>query len=398
MIENVSMLNDIGSFGSYDNNHYARPLDDNGIITTNVLLEGGYKSSFYNLAGWATKYGYDQHSNKSPIKIPAYTVNNLIGANRYANESFDNNVDGIFINSSPGKGTASFNSGGKLDGGALQVSFDSTGGASNDVGAYIDFGAVTAGKTYLINFSLLSAASGKTIKASFMQNGGAYSRLSDTRYLELTTTRAENQLLFTAPTSETNVMIALELNGKDCPFWLDNFQVFEANVTMTNPDDYIRFDYNTTGLPKKIAINGTYIDAKNISHSGTVTIDPFSSVVLMKQASSSAATQAATQRVTSQITETKTAEMKTKEALAMTVKVSPNPASEKLQVEVNLPAGTQAASMSIYSLAGVKLKTIPLSTSASIIPVDVSTFSNGVYIINIVYDGHIITKKFVKQL
>jgi hypothetical protein len=320
----------------------------------------------------------------------------LIGANKFANGSFNSNVNGVMVNSSPGVGTGTFNSGGKLDGGALQVSFDASSGATNNVGTHIDFGAVTAGKTYLIRFSLLSAAPGKTLKGFVLQNGGSYGRLSETRFFELSTTRTENEFLFTATSTETNVMIALELGGRDCPFWLDNFQVFEANITLNDPNDYMRFEYNGTSKSKTVLLSGNYVDAKNQAYTGSVTINPYSSVILIKKTSATT-TQAAARTITELTSATEMADIKTKETTEITVKVSPNPAHEKLQVAISLPASTQSASMSIYSLSGVKLKTLPLSAATSIVPVDVSSLNSGVYIINIVHDGQVTTRKFVKQ-
>jgi len=395
MIENSTILDDIPGFGSYNNNYYVRPTDQNGIITTTVQNNGQYTAAYYDLAGWNLKYGFDQQSVNSPMKIPSYTVTRLIGENKFANGNFNNNIDGAFVMSSPGRATSSFNSGGKLDGGAMQVTFDAAGGAGNSVGTYIDFGSVTAGKTYIIKFSLLSAAPNKTIQTFIQQNGGSYAKMSDLKYFNLSTTRTDNQFLFTAPASVTNTIIAFEIAGSNCPFWLDNVQVYEAEVAVVNPDDYMRFEYNGSSKPKSVALNGNYVDAKNNLYTGTISVAPFSSLVLIKQTSLTTAASQATVQNTSSLTAT--LETGAVQATAMTVKVSPNPVHEKLQIAVSLPNNTEAASISIYSLSGIKLKTVALATNASNVPVDVSSFNNGVYIININYDGHTITKKFVKQ-
>jgi parallel beta-helix repeat protein len=394
LVENSSTLNDIANFGSYNNNYYVRPTDQSGIITTTTQDNGLYTTAYFDLAGWNTQYNFDKQSANSPLKIPAYTVNKLIGTNKFFNGSFNNNIDGAFVMSAPGRGTGSFCSGGKLDGGAMQVTFDAAGGPSNNVGAYIDFGAVTAGKTYVVKFSLLSAAPGKTIKTFIMQNGGSYGKLSDLKYFNLSTTRTDNQFLFTAPSTLSNAMIAFEINGTDCPFWLDNLQIFEAEVATVNPDDYMRFEYNGTSNSKSVSLDGTYVDAKNKQYTGSISIDPFSSVILIKQTTLTTGTQAETQSTAALVA---TSEAIAQEATAIAVKVSPNPAHEKLQVAVSLPENTKAASMSLYTLAGVRLSTTPMYATDRIVPVEVASLNSGVYIININYDGHLITKKFVKQ-
>ncbi len=392
LIENVSTLDDIKNFGTYDSNNYVRPTADNGIIFTNNLENGQYNPGWYDLAGWKATYGYDRQSLNSPIRIPAYIVNRLVGTNNFANGAFNSNIDGVTVMSSPGISTASFNND-KMDGGALQVSFDASGGATNDVGTYINFGTMIAGKTYLVKFSLLGYSSRKTMKCTIKQNGGTYNILSETKYFDLTTTRTENQFVFTAPSTETNAQIVFETGGLDCPFWLDNMNIYEADVTFINANDYMRFEYNATAVPKSVRLTGTYVDPSNKPYSGTIIIAPFSSIILLKQPPAASALQEATQTSASLTA----IESNVSEATAVAVRVSPNPASENLHVALNLPQNTRAASMSIYSMNGVKLKTIVLSADTNTVSIDVSSFSSGVYIINISYDGHIITKKFVKQ-
>lgn len=47
-------------------------------------------------------------------------------------------------------------------------------------------------------------------------------------------------------------------------------------------DDAARFEYNASGSPKTIDLNGTYKDANNKTYTGKVTLQPFSSIVLTK--------------------------------------------------------------------------------------------------------------------
>ncbi|MBE9585349.1 right-handed parallel beta-helix repeat-containing protein [Mucilaginibacter sp. JRF] len=47
-------------------------------------------------------------------------------------------------------------------------------------------------------------------------------------------------------------------------------------------DNNTRFEYNATGAAKTVTLDGTYRDADNKTYAGKVTLQPFSSVVLMK--------------------------------------------------------------------------------------------------------------------
>jgi parallel beta-helix repeat protein len=57
-----------------------------------------------------------------------------------------------------------------------------------------------------------------------------------------------------------------------------------------NPNDVIRFEYNATNTSKTISLNATYVDVKNKSYSGSITLAPFSSVVLLKTGATSSTT------------------------------------------------------------------------------------------------------------
>ena len=47
----------------------------------------------------------------------------------------------------------------------------------------------------------------------------------------------------------------------------------------------LRFEYNATTIPKTISLDGNYIDVKNASYNGTITLAPFSSAVLIRNQS-----------------------------------------------------------------------------------------------------------------
>jgi uncharacterized repeat protein (TIGR02059 family) len=63
------------------------------------------------------------------------------------------------------------------------------------------------------------------------------------------------------------------LSGKDGNSFISPISLTDVNR--------IRFEYNSTNSNKAIALNGNYIDVKGTKYSGTLTLPPFSSVVLM---------------------------------------------------------------------------------------------------------------------
>lgn len=381
-----SRTDDFEHFGSFNNNNYVRPLDKNGIISLNFTSESGYSQyAFYDLKGWQNKYRYDLNSNESPVNIPMFKVSRLIGNNKFSNGKFNTNINGAYCLSAPGKCTASWVSDGKIDGGAMQVSFDAPGTELNNVGTYVHIGPTQAGKTYVIRFSLLSPNVGKTLKG-FMIDGTNYARLSTTKYFELTNTRKNHEFLYTATLSSSNVILAFEISGQDLPLVMDNFEAYEAEVVITNPDDYIRFEYNATPSSKTITLDGDYVDVNNRLSPKEVTLQPFSSVILIKQPVTQPLPSIADQQIAVEI----------KAPESRSVKISPNPAGSSIQISLRGFEQHQRTTLSLYSVSGIKLKTVPVTLTNQPLSVDVSSLTRGIYYIQLNVDGTIINEKFIK--
>jgi hypothetical protein len=89
---------------------------------------------------------------------------------------------------------------------------------------------------------------------------------------------------------------------------------------------------------------------KNNRYNGSITLAPFSSAVLMRQNTTSMVDAALS-------TASEAADLTISEANAMSLRVSPNPATENIQVSVSAAADGQKSSMTIRSISGATLKT-----------------------------------------
>ncbi|MCU7550616.1 Ig-like domain-containing protein [Chitinophagaceae bacterium LB-8] len=52
-----------------------------------------------------------------------------------------------------------------------------------------------------------------------------------------------------------------------------------------DPNSYLRLEYNASNTSKTVALDGTYIDMKNKTYSGSITLAPYASAVLLKTSS-----------------------------------------------------------------------------------------------------------------
>ena len=84
------------------------------------------------------------------------------------------------------------------------------------------------------------------------------------------------------------------------------------------------------------------------------------------------------------------------ESKVMSINVSPNPSRDRIQILVNAPEADDNATVTIHSISGVLIKTIPLSSSKQTIAIDVSSWKSGVYLMNLHSNGTVVNKRFVK--
>jgi hypothetical protein len=275
-----SVKDDIKEMGNLDRNYYARPVDDVLTILTQNFIAGGTRTNTYDLDGWKKAHGKDLYSKRSPLTIPTFKIVNLDNFNKYpyGNYSASSTVTtGIHGSNS----NISWSAGGKLDGGALQVK--SNGNSSVTIKA----GSLRKSKHYVLRFSAVSSKNA-ILKVLLMQSNSPYAVLGEKVTVELKTGRSEYEVIIPITSDESAASMRFEATDSDLTYWLDNVALHEAEAEAINPEDYIRFEYNATKMDKSIPLDGTYVDMKNVTYSGTLTLAPYSSRVLLRTSAVSA--------------------------------------------------------------------------------------------------------------
>ncbi|MBC7915418.1 MAG: T9SS type A sorting domain-containing protein [Pyrinomonadaceae bacterium] len=271
--------NDIANFGTFNNNYYARPIDDNLVIKVLQQVNGVYSYNNMSLDTWKSLYGKDLQSKKSPQQIPAFTITNS-GSNKFPNGIFNENINGLYAYAPANNSNASWSTG-TLDGGSLKLSFSNVSGKADRASVIIGIGAVTKDKKYQLKFSMLGTGENKTLYSFLRQSAGSYSDLSERKGKTIMENRSELDFIFTATASESNASIVLDIEEQTVPLYFDNIQLIEVEGNVSNPDDYVRFFYNPTNTSKGFHLSIPGIDVKNNSYSETFSLGPFSSSVLL---------------------------------------------------------------------------------------------------------------------
>lgn len=283
----LSAGNEIGSFGTIDNNYYARPSDDKAIIRT-VYNNGTYYSKMIDLEGWKPLFSKDVNSKNAPWQFAPYRLINLSGVDKFVNGTFNSTIKDVDHYSPQGNSVIAWSNNGKLDGGALQVSFSSNTGSDRRSSVTLNIGAVTANKNYVLNFSVIGTDENKTIETFLRKIGSPYNILTVKHLSKIKGSRTEYELLFTPTVSEASTCLVFNMQEQTSPVWFDNVKLMEADVLITKPQDSVRFEYNASASSKTIQLDAAYVDAKNVSYASSITLAPYSSAVLIRKNGSTA--------------------------------------------------------------------------------------------------------------
>jgi hypothetical protein len=65
--------------------------------------------------------------------------------------------------------------------------------------------------------------------------------------------------------------------------WFDNVALHEAEVSYTDPDDHVRLEYNATDAERIVVLDGTWVDVHGEERAGSLTLAPYTSVLLMRE-------------------------------------------------------------------------------------------------------------------
>ncbi|MEO7802324.1 MAG: Ig-like domain-containing protein, partial [Ginsengibacter sp.] len=269
-----SNLNDIKDFGKMDSNYYARPLDDRLVIFNNYVKNGSGVSENFVLENWKDKYNKDLASKRTAKQIAPYRLNRLLTASKVTNGLFATTVTGV----QNGSCSVAWSNDGKMDGGFLAVT-----PASRNSTVYLSVGALTAGKKYVVKYTVRgSIDSSSTISTYLRQALSPYTNLTPTQTRAITLSKSDNEMLFICATTEANATVVFRVDDR-VKYYLDNISVYEADAFITDVDDSLRFEYNASKSSKTISLGDDYVDAKNNKFSGSITLQPYTSAVLIKQ-------------------------------------------------------------------------------------------------------------------
>jgi uncharacterized repeat protein (TIGR01451 family) len=289
-----SLSDDLGSYGTFSKNTYARPFDDLVKIRAVKGVNGSIIGNDLTLGEWQTQSGQDATSANSPVTYRNYTVTRL-GTTRL-NQTFDVN-NGDWSTWGPNNNTQVVQDrSGKLDGSCLRVGFTGASGQRDSyLYAFVNVGAVTKGKQYLLKFDAIGSGIGQKMPFFLRQRDGGYRDLSSRKMVWIGADRQHYEMAFVATDNEPTTLLVTQLAENGQTVWFDNVSINEVDLAVASPADSIYLAYNPTTRDSLIRLTSLYRNSGRTNATmvqtntpsiqptiGTVQISPFSSVVLMR--------------------------------------------------------------------------------------------------------------------
>ncbi len=269
----TTQQNDNNLIGTLDSNYYARPIDDRLLIFNSYVNSSGTRiNETLDLEGWKAKYGKDAASKRSAKQISPYKINSLTGSNKYPNGTFSSGKTGIYTTSC----TASLSSAGQLDGSYLEVA-----PSDNNSSLFVNVGELKANTKYILRYSIRGTVGEGVYISAALRKVSPYIVVTPVQNRKTNLSRSENEMAFIPSSGAAAAQIVFTSNNQN-KYYLDNIQLYEADATITNIDDSVRFEYNATQVSKTISLAGNYVDVKNNKYSNSIVLQPYTSAVLIK--------------------------------------------------------------------------------------------------------------------
>lgn len=268
----------LAQLGAFGNNVYARPFDDL------FKLRAGYRN--YLLADWQAAFGFDAGSRDSPRRFRPYRVDARLGNNLVTNGQFATTTNDWYHYTSAGNGQIAWDNTNRLGaGGSLRLSFAGNSGQAGQIlTTETRVGAIQQAKRYAVRFQAACASGSQVVEVYLKRGAGNYADLTPRTRVLLTPAATDYEVALVPGFDDPTVNVAFTVGEDANQEWLDNVDLREATLTAASRADSIRFEYNATASPRSVTLpaGARYVDARNAAYSGSLTLAPFTSVVLFR--------------------------------------------------------------------------------------------------------------------
>jgi parallel beta-helix repeat protein len=247
VMSSIASVTSLPSFAYMHANKYAQ-ISGNSFFFRTAMQDENNSGS---LALWKSpRYNKDWNSVQLPVNIPSYIVEQLTGENLYTK-------------------------------GAIITPFSQ---AVNDNRVIVStpVGAIQSGASYVTHFTLYSPDNTHTLLVFLQKYSPPYTHLTPVMNVTTGMPSTSNTIVMNTTGSDPDASIVFQMNQSDPRVSIGNIDLYAADVTPYDPDQNVLFQYNASKSVLTIPLNGVYQDAGGRTYQGNVQLQPYTSVLLIK--------------------------------------------------------------------------------------------------------------------
>lgn len=270
----------LAAIGTIDENFHAQPnpFSFDYSYTADGATVFPLPVSFLTWKEWTA---YDDATTVM-APLPTHDLHSFLSGNLATNGDFAANIDGVGSFSGSDNHTLSWDGTGQLtDAGSLRLQI-ATPGLRAFTLLYAPIGPVDASKKYIVRFSTRSTSEDGRVRVAMRYTGGTHETITPYQSHAFGRERVDHEFLFEGPTTTTAASWEFGFLQTDGDTYLDDIAVYEADADAIDPDRYLRFEVNSTNDDRVVALDANYVDARGFHYDTSVTLPPYSSLVLVR--------------------------------------------------------------------------------------------------------------------
>jgi parallel beta-helix repeat protein len=271
----TDVATEIAYFGTINNNNYFLNTE----CAVHLQFASSLESAPKSMARWIADYGHDAASTVEIMT--AYTLNS-VGPNLLTNGDFTSNINGWSGTSgcTPAwDNTDELGAGGSLQLTSTQANYNWYWWSNdNAVTTAISGGVVDSDNHYILRFLGKSAIDEKTVSLRLRSTGTGY---TSQRFFTIGNTNTQKDVLYSNPPAvASGATMRLVMCDDPVVTYLDNVELYVADVTLTVWTDYIHLLYNNTSASVTYTMSATMEDPEGNSYN-SITLQPFTGIILI---------------------------------------------------------------------------------------------------------------------
>ncbi len=263
-------------FGTFTNNRYFNPYEE---LSIKIWVQPASTTHLLTLERWQAEHGEDAGSTRSPLRLPAYEVLDVMSAESITNGQFTQNVNGWSGWPTTTQVTQDHT---YLDNGAMKVYMPNNNQYDYFFLHQPQMFDVVEGAWYRLKVSTHSNMHG-VVTAEVKGESQVTTPYSFwNKRIPFSNERRDLEMYFQSDRTE-QARIQLVNHWTEHTYWMDNISLQRVAVQPVDPYERHMLVMNQQNSTQTFPLSGCWSDVEGQLYTGSITLQAFRSIVLQKE-------------------------------------------------------------------------------------------------------------------